>query len=437
MRRLPTFLLTFLLISTKWSVAALGDMSVPIDSLTLAIGTYLGRTNIARIGTTSNYVVGYIDLDTYHAFFRSVACDSTGHIGADSLSSFTWNSVNNQSAKTSLIVENNYALVAYTGYADNYMRIASLSVSDAGVFSGSVTKTVVGNATVASDPDLIRIPGTDFYLLAYELSTGTVIRSLSISSGTVTQIDSLISGSANAAGYFSKLCLIGNTDYFLVSASRADTGKVFSFTCNRSTGDLGSAFIDSINVGGRYGNRTFVGNVNTYSNPLFLSQQSDVNSFGNFNTFTVDSTNGNISAVIDAMVPSTLAFDEYSPFILRIGNGCFLCASKDRNFTTAVVDTATGSMGTSFTSTKQFKPATANYSSMIRVGEDANIHYILNAYADGTNWGNVVLSSFSVEGGFEGLGAGTGWPHIIAGLSDFSYVAGILKAKVKSIAGLE
>jgi hypothetical protein len=442
MKRFRILILTILLVSAKWSFAAVGDFSAVIDSLVISSSNST-RTCIAQVDTNHVFLVSYITTDTY-GHLASISCSATGDIGSDTISTYAW-SGSLEVSKQSMIYDNGYAIIAYLSWEDT-LKVYAIPVSSSGTITQSKSGLIISNSVGYNSEVSIMKWSSTVYVLSYGTSNGLVMKSLSISGGAMSVLStSTFPSSENFKNDFPGVCRVGQTNYGIIRAAEntgTATKLTYSFTCDPTTGVFVGP-IDSVQFGGGEGGRAFVDCVNTYSSPLFITSCPDNNGYQDISTISIDSTDGNLSDEIDGWGSSDSpnCDNGWTPTPLKLGNGVFLFNGGYKYFGIVLVDTATALMGpNNWNYAHTFPPFSNNtYSSMCRCGKSGKTYCVLSVGGVGSDWGPLTAFTFSVEGGYEGGGESidSGWPHIISGLSDFSYIAGIVKEKVNSIAGLE
>lgn len=291
-----------------------------ITETELANATFLSealRNPVSCRITGNYYAVVYNDASNY----GNLKTFSISDNGVTVSVADTWQFITTPAQLGNYIINigNGHFLIAkMTSAANDYLTIFTISIDSSGIINESpISSRIVETASsVNVRPFLVQVPGTNYVMVGYHKVVGGFpftetyeikVYSIDTSGNISTVVDTLSHASAgtdyNVALTSSHLALVNpNNNMWVGIYSRheaATAGKLFSFTCNPSTGDL-SAVLDSetttLTDSGAYMHHCYVGTC--FANSNIIACVWDNNSYnGKIQTASVHVTTGAITLI--------------------------------------------------------------------------------------------------------------------------------------------
>jgi hypothetical protein len=274
-----------------------------------------------------------------------------------------------------------YMVLAYNNN-DATFNVATLSAGTDGVLGDAFTHSIAFPGAATGYISIQNITGA-LYVVSYGWATSLWVKSISISSGTITVIDSLrITGTSATGWHYAQR--LGSSNYIALAGKPK---QFYTFEMNCSTGEIGAAPIDStsgtLSTTSRahsftLSDSTFQSNVSI----LYYFNRS-TNNYNYHSTHRINRTNGDILNSPDNT--TTLMMSADGP-IMAVGDKYTLSMGSLRRFNLLKHSKSDGILGGSYVVTKQYAPTGFGHASMVKTGVSDSTHYMLYACAgDGSD----------------------------------------------------
>jgi hypothetical protein len=395
------FLFVFIALACT-AFGQVGTYSLNLDSLETLDLTTATFTQLERVGTSNFYAQSFADNSSDGRLY-TFGCTSTGSIDASSTDSWEWGDAATINGLTTEWADG-YLVLAYDN--NNAGTVNTVAINTSGAITKSFTSTYTYNASAASAyPSIWRVPGTNYFILSYGLTTGSWIKSLLISSGNISVVDSLrLTGLSSTLTYNTGVRISG-TNYFITTTASAGAGnsKARTFEMNVANGVLGDVCIDSVSIAQpATGRRSFAFMVNdslqkatsVYYGTYLVSNSN----YPYITTYEINKTNGDILASIDQFTVSSSLTTAGSGCGIRMGDRWWLFNGGARTFELMNIKKSDADIATVFGDYDyQYGPTTSSGLDMLLLSQSDSTFYVL--YSLGGASSDAFVHSFSVKAG--------------------------------------
>jgi len=425
------FILLILLCIVCPAVAQVGFINGRIDSLEFEITYVLNRVDIAQVNASDYWVVFWSDA-TADGRMGTFTCSSAGVLSNDMVDTWEFADANTVGTIDAVpVAGSDFILFTWGNDAASRAYISTISISSAnGNITESLTTLNICNAAL-TDGKLLRLGETNNYVLSYQddahASDYGKIKTFSVnpSTGAIAILDSLEWFTFAAVSWDQDIIQVGSGSYYLTGSELAvieSTAR--TVLINAADGVIAATITDSLNLASRAGNLSLL---QLGSTEYYISiGQHTVNTDIQIYTYTVNSTTGQISEVLDNW-DSNIAGHVFKAFWL--GEDKIFIWGGGYSAKTASISSVDGTITKSFAYNVTCNP-TMTLNEVERVSITDSIYVFLNAgrfTADNDGW----LYTASAKG----VPESSGWSHKISGISTPAYVNGI--ESFTSINGIE
>jgi hypothetical protein len=396
------YIITMILMLVSTSFGQVGLYSTNIDSLETQDATTATFSQIERVGTSNFYAQTFKDADS-DGMLYTFGCSATGAIDAAVTDSWEWAPATTLGGHTSEWADG-YLILAYDDNGTG--KVSSIAVNTSGAITKSFTSTYTYNVSAATSyPSIWRVPGTNYYILSYGLSTGSWIESLSIVNGVISSVDILkLTGLSSTIGFNSGV-RISNTNYFLTTTAStgANNAKARTFEMNVTNGALGDVCIDSVAIIQPTTARRFFAfavndslqkSTSSYYGTYIISNSN----YPYITTYEINKSNGDILGYIDQYTVASSLTTAGSGAGIRMGDRWWMFNGGARTFELMNIKKSDADIVTAFGDYDyQYGPTTSSGLDMLLLSQSDSTFYVL--YSLGGASSDAFVHSFSVKGG--------------------------------------